>query len=80
MFSTGNSINFDEIIKKMKENGEKGGFENESGVEFFINDNLDSEKAAALRAVLSDEGRVKAILESDAAKALFKKLSGGDGK
>lgn len=64
----------------MKENGEKGGFENENGVESFINNNLDSEKAAALRAVLSDEGKVKAILESDAAKALFKKLSGGDGK
>lgn len=78
MFSTGNDINFDEIIKKARENGKNGGFENESGVESFINNNLDSEKAAALKAVLSDESKVKAILESDAAKALFKKLSGGD--
>lgn len=80
MFSTGNKLNFDEIIKKAENVGKNGGFENENSLNAFINENLDGDKASTLKEVLSDSEKVKAILESDAAKALFKKLSGGENK
>lgn len=73
----GNGINFEDIMKKARESGENGELNNEKGIREFADKSLTPEKAAVLKSVLSDETKLKTILESDAAKALFEKLSGG---
>lgn len=70
-------INFDDIIKKAAQSGKNGELESESGVNDFIEKNLSKKDAEKLKSVLSDEKKLKTILDSDAAKALFKKLTGG---
>ena len=50
---------------------------NENEVKDFINANLSSAQAAKLNDVLADENKTRAILESDAARALFEQLGGG---
>ena len=44
----------------------------------FINENLTESQTEKLKAVLSDENKTKELLNSDLAKQLFKKLTGGD--
>lgn len=44
----------------------------------FINENLSESQTEKLKAVLSDEKKTKELLNSDLAKQLFKKLTGGD--
>ncbi len=44
----------------------------------FINENLTESQTEKLKAVLSDESKTKELLNSDLAKQLFKKLTGGD--
>ena len=44
----------------------------------FINENLTESQTEKLKEVLSDENKTKALLNSDLAKQLFKKLTGGD--
>ncbi len=46
-------------------------------VESFIDANLSESQAKAVRELLADEEKTKAILNSDAARALFKKFFGG---
>lgn len=75
----GADINFDDILKKARESEKNGDFKSEEGLNGFVKKSLTPEKAEVLKSVLSDEKRVKAILESDAARELFKKLSGGNG-
>ena len=60
-------INFNDIIKKASE----------SGINDFIEKNLNKKDAEKLKDILSDENKMRTILESDAAKALFEKLTGG---
>lgn len=44
----------------------------------FINENLTETQTEKLKEVLSDEKKTKELLNSDLAKQLFKKLTGGD--
>ena len=44
----------------------------------FINENLTESHTEKLKEVLSDEKKTKELLNSDLAKQLFKKLTGGD--
>ncbi len=44
----------------------------------FINENLTETQTEKLKEVLADEKKTKALLSSDLAKQLFKKLTGGD--
>lgn len=44
----------------------------------FINENLTERQTEKLKEVLSDENKTKELLNSDLAKQLFKKLTGGD--
>jgi hypothetical protein len=44
----------------------------------FINENLTKSQTEKLKEVLSDENKTKELLNSDLAKQLFKKLTGGD--
>ena len=50
---------------------------NDDDVRDFINKNLSGAQAAKLNEVLSDENKMRTILESDAARALFEKFGGG---
>ena len=43
----------------------------------FINNNLNEEQANAVKNLLQDEEKTKALLNSDAAKAIFNKFFGG---
>ena len=44
----------------------------------FINENLTESQTEKLKEVLSDEKKTKELLNSDIAKQLLKKLTGGD--
>lgn len=70
-------INFNDIIKKASESGKSGKLSSKSDVNDFIEKNLNKKDAEKLKDVLSDENKMRTILESDAAKALFEKLTGG---
>ena len=70
-------INFNDIIKKASESGKSGKLSSESGINDFIEKNLNKKDAEKLKVILSDENKMRTILESDAAKALFEKLTGG---
>ncbi len=47
-------------------------------LKYFINENLTESQTEKLKEVLSDEKKTKELLNSDLAKQLFKKLTGGD--
>ena len=49
----------------------------EKSVNDFINKNLTDSQARAVRDLLSDPEKTKAVLNSDAAKMIFKKFFGG---
>ena len=44
----------------------------------FINENLTESQTEKLKEVLSDENKTRELLNSDLAKQLFKKFTGGD--
>lgn len=73
--SNDNKMNMNEIIKKLKQGENITASENE--VNDFINTNLSEGQADAVKNILSDEKRTRALLNSDAAKELFRKLLGG---
>ncbi|MBS7359841.1 MAG: hypothetical protein KIG53_04455 [Oscillospiraceae bacterium] len=72
-------INVNDLIKKAKESSKKGEMNSKEGITDFINANLSPDKAKEVEELLKDETRTKALLESDAAKEIFKKLLGGKG-
>ncbi|MGN0526351.1 MAG: hypothetical protein ACI4IF_02870 [Acutalibacteraceae bacterium] len=72
-------INVNDLIKKAKLSESKGEMNSKEGISEFINANLGPEKAKEIEEFLKDEARTKALLESDAAKEIFKKLLGGKG-
>jgi len=51
---------------------------NNDSLKDFINENLTESQTEKLKEVLSDEKKTKELLNSDLAKQLFKKLTGGD--
>lgn len=71
------NIDVNELYKKIK-NGNNTP-QSETDVNNFINENLSDSQAKAVRELLQDEEKTKAILNSDAAKALFQKFFGGKG-
>ncbi len=65
---------FDKEKKKIDTENSKS---NEA-LKSFINENLTESQTEKLKEVLSDENKTKQLLNSDLAKQLFKKLTGGD--
>ncbi len=66
-----------EAIKALGLKNNGGTPKNEADVRDFINNNLSGAQAAKLSEVLADENKMRTILESDAARALFEKFGGG---
>ncbi len=69
------NVNVNELYKKIKDGADAP--QTETDVNKFINENLSDSQAKAVKELLADEEKTKAILNSDAAKALFKKFFGG---
>ena len=67
----------EELFKKASQENLNGNL-SEKGVEDFLNKNLSESQANAVKDLLKDEEKTKALLNSDAAKALFKKFFGGN--
>jgi hypothetical protein len=65
-----------ELIKKAPLHENSGEISKEQ-VDDFINNNLTEGQAKAVKDLLSDPEKTKAVLNSDAAKMLFKKFFGG---
>lgn len=63
-----------ELMEKAKNSKNLGTNE---GLNDFINKNLSEEQANAVKNLLQDEEKTKALLNSDAAKAVFNKFFGG---
>ncbi|MBQ8182298.1 MAG: hypothetical protein IJ025_00165 [Clostridia bacterium] len=76
--SQNNKLDVNELIKKASQQGANGQV-SEKNVNDFIDKNLSDTQARAVRELLSDEEKTKALLNSDAAKMLFKKFFGGNG-
>ena len=67
-------IDINKLIKKAKDSENLNTSE---GLNEFINENLNEKQANAVKNLLQDEERTKALLNSDAAKAIFEKFFGG---
>ncbi len=67
------NLDINELIKKASESESMNTSE---GVKSFLDNNLDATHANAIKNLLNDEEKTKALLNSDAAKALFKKFMG----
>ncbi len=68
-------FDINELIKKAKSG--KPTEPSKEQVDDFINNNLSENQAKQVRDLLSDPEKTKAILNSDAAKMIFKKFFGG---
>lgn len=67
-------IDVNEIMEKAKNSKN---LNTNEGLNDFINKNLSKEQANAVKNLLQDEEKTKALLNSDAAKAIFNKFFGG---
>lgn len=70
-------LNINDIISKAKQGNSAPA--SEKDVNEFINKNLSESQASAVKELLKDEEKTKALLNSDAAKELFRKFFGGKG-
>lgn len=68
-------LNFEELVNKARGNDTA----TQQDVNDFINKNLTDSQAQAVKDLLSDEEKTRALLNSDAAKSLFNKFFGGKG-
>lgn len=66
-------IDVNELMKKAKNSK----IDTNEGLNDFISNNLNEEQANAVKNLLRDEEKTKALLNSDAAKAIFNKFFGG---
>lgn len=66
-------IDVNELMKKAKSSK----IDTNEGLNDFISNNLNEEQASAIKNLLRDEEKTKALLNSDAAKAIFNKFFGG---
>lgn len=71
------NLDVNELYKKIKNGNDMPS--TQTDVNNFINENLSESQAKAVKELLQDEEKTKAILNSDAAKALFQKFFGGKG-
>lgn len=69
-------FDMNELLKKAHLSEKKGEVSKEQ-VDDFINNNLSESQAKAVKDLLSDPEKTKAVLNSDAAKMIFKKFFGG---
>ncbi len=67
-------IDVGELLKKASQSDN---LNTNEGVNDFINKNLNEQQANAVKNLLADEEKTKALLNSDAAKAIFNKFFGG---
>lgn len=67
-------IDINELVKKAKDSEN---LNTREGLNDFINNNLSEQQANAVKNLLQDEDKTKALLNSDAAKAIFEKFFGG---
>lgn len=67
-------IDVNELVEKAKNNKN---LNTNEGLNDFIKNNLSEEQASAVKNLLQDEEKTKALLNSDAAKAIFNKFFGG---
>lgn len=67
-------ININELVEKAKNNKN---LNTNEGLNDFIKNNLSEEQASAVKNLLQDEEKTKALLNSDTAKAIFNKFFGG---
>ena len=67
-------IDVNELVEKAKNNKT---LNTNEGLNDFINKNLSEKQANAVKNLLQDEEKTKALLNSDAAKAIFNKFFGG---
>ena len=67
-------LNVNELIKKASQSDNMNTSE---GIKSFLDNNLDEFQANAIKNLLNDEEKTKALLNSDAAKAIFNKFFGG---
>ena len=70
------NLDLNELIKKAPLS-EKTESVSKEQVDDFINNNLSESQAKAVKDLLSDHEKTKAVLNSDAAKMIFKKFFGG---
>lgn len=71
-----NNDKFD-VNELLKKASQSDNLNTSEGVNDFINKNLNEQQANAIKNLLADEEKTKALLNSDAAKALFNKFFGG---
>ncbi len=72
--SNNDKIDVNELLKKAQ-NTEN--LNTNEGLNDFINKNLNQQQADVIKNLLADEEKTKALLNSDAAKAIFNKFFGG---
>jgi hypothetical protein len=66
------------MFKNEKSKNDIDNIKSNDSLKDFINENLTESQTEKLKEVLSDEKKTKELLNSDLAKQLFKKLTGGD--
>lgn len=66
------------MFKNEKDKNDIENIKSNDSLKDFINENLTESQTEKLKEVLSDENKTKELLNSDLAKQLFKKLTGGD--
>ncbi|MGN1315770.1 MAG: hypothetical protein ACI4VW_01780 [Acutalibacteraceae bacterium] len=67
-------IDINELVKKARDSENLNTSE---GLNDFINENLNEKQANAVKNLLQDEEKTKALLNSDVAKAIYEKFFGG---
>ncbi len=70
-------LNVDELLKKASESSKNGEMNTSEEINDFIDKNLSNSQAQTVKEFLKDEEKTKALLNSDAAQALFQKFFGG---
>ena len=70
------NINIGDLINKIKDSDKPT---SQQEVNSFLDENLSSSQAQAVKELLGDKDKTRRLLESDAAKSLFNKFFGGKG-
>ncbi|MBR6551843.1 MAG: hypothetical protein IKT89_03280 [Clostridia bacterium] len=66
------------MFKNEKDKNDIENIKSNDSLKDFINENLTESQTEKLKEVLSDENKTRELLNSDLAKQLFKKFTGGD--
>ena len=66
------------MFKNEKDKNDIENIKSNDSLKDFINENLTESQTEKLKEVLSDENKTRELLNSDLAKQLFKKITGGD--